>query len=206
MNDLTTTAQIWGVEPQYYDVFGRCRIATPETLTRLIDAMAAARIAPRAADATVEPMRAFQGDGRRLWALAVQLYALRSQRNWGHGDFTDLPKLIALAAERGAAAIGLNPLHALFTDRPDEPSPYAPNSRLFLNPLYIDVDAIPEFPGLAVSGLQAEVEALRATEMVAYPRVAAAKLHGLSLAYAFFNRSGDTQRRADFELLSRGAG
>ena len=35
-----------------------------------------------------------------------------------------LRELIALAAGRGAAAIGLNPLHALFTDRPDEPSPY----------------------------------------------------------------------------------
>jgi 4-alpha-glucanotransferase len=199
MNDLTTTAQIWGVEPQYYDVFGHCRTATPETLTRLIDAMTAARIEPRAVESPNEPLRAFQGDGRRLWALAVQLYALRSRRNWGHGDFTDLARLIALAAERGAAAIGLNPLHALFTDRADEPSPYSPNSRLYLNPLYIDVDAIAEFPGLAATGLQAAVETLRATDTIAYPRVAAAKLQALHLAHTSFRSSGSAERRADFE-------
>jgi len=176
MNDLTASAQIWGIEPYYYDVFGNCHIASPQTLSRLIEAMSAAGAAPRAVDAPAEPRRAFQGDGRRLWALAVQLYALRSRRNWGHGDFTDLAELISLAAARGAAAIGLNPLHALFADRADEASPYAPNSRLFLNPLYIDVEAIPEFPGLAAAGLQAEIEALRATEMVAYRRVAAARL------------------------------
>ena len=107
--------------------------------------------------------------------------------------------LIALAARRGAAAIGLNPLHALFIDRPDEPSPYAPNSRLFLNPLYIDIDAIAEFPGLAAAGLQAEIEALRATDMIAYPRVAAAKLHGLHLAHASFHSNSSAERRADFE-------
>ncbi len=199
MNDLTATAQIWGVEPQYYDVFGRRRTATPETITRLIDAMAAARIAPCALESPNETLGAFQGDGRRSWALAVQLYALRSRRNWGHGDFTDLENLIVLAARRGAAAIGLNPLHALFTDRPDEPSPYAPNSRLFLNPLYIDVDAIAEFPGLAAAGLQGEIEALRATDTVAYPRVAAAKLHGLHLAHVSFRSNGSAERRADFE-------
>ena len=144
-------------------------------------------------------MRAFQGDGRRLWALAVQLYALRSRRNWGHGDFTDLARLITLAAGCGAAAVGLNPLHALFTDRADEPSPYAPNSRLFLNPLYIDVDAIPEFPGLAAAGLQAEIEALRTTDRVAYVRVAAAKLRGLHLAHGSFRNSASVERRVDFK-------
>jgi len=199
MNDLTASAQIWGIEPYYYDVFGNCHIASPQTLSRLIEAMSAAGAAPRAVDAPAEPRRAFQGDGRRLWALAVQLYALRSRRNWGHGDFTDLAELISLAAARGAAAIGLNPLHALFADRADEASPYAPNSRLFLNPLYIDVEAIPEFPGLAAAGLQAEIEALRATEMVAYRRVAAAKLHGLHLAHASFRGGASAARRADFE-------
>jgi 4-alpha-glucanotransferase len=93
----------------------------------------------------VAPPKAFGGDFDRCWLVAVQLYSVRSARNWGHGDFTDLLGLVELAADLGASGVGLNPLHALFDDRPSEPSPYFPNSRLFLNPLYIDVEKLPEF-------------------------------------------------------------
>ena len=81
---------------------------------------------------------AFDGDFDRCWLLAVQLYGVRSARNWGIGDFTDLAGLIELAGHLGADGVGLNPLHALFDDRPADCSPYSPNSRLFLNALYID--------------------------------------------------------------------
>jgi len=90
------------------------------------------------------PRCAFAGAFGCAWVLAVQLYGVRSRRNWGIGDFTDLAALIDWAASCGAAGIGLNPLHALFTDHPRDCSPYSPNSRLFLNPLYIDVAALPE--------------------------------------------------------------
>ncbi len=83
----------------------------------------------------VAPPRAFDGDFDRCWLLAVQLYGLRSGRNWGIGDFTDLEGLLELASHLGADGVGLNPLHALFDDRPADCSPYSPNSRLFLNPL-----------------------------------------------------------------------
>src|SRR5215510_7387432 len=78
-------------------------------------------------DATllVAPEGAYQGEAdapRRMWALAVQLYSVRSRRNWGHGDFTDLAALIDLASDIGASGIGLNPLHALFDDRASETS------------------------------------------------------------------------------------
>src|SRR5437763_2354758 len=113
--------------------------------------------------------RAYQGSGaRRLWVLAVQLSGVRSRRNWGHGDFSDLLALIDLAADLGAAGIGLNPLHALFDDRAEELSPYYPNSRLFLNPLYIDVDAVPEFSEGAKAPLRPEIDRLRATDMLDY--------------------------------------
>jgi 4-alpha-glucanotransferase len=65
------------------------------------------------ANLLIAPERAYQGAGGglpRVWTLAVQLYGVRSRRNWGHGDFTDLVNLIDLAGDIGAAGIALNPL------------------------------------------------------------------------------------------------
>ncbi len=190
------------MESEYFDVFGKRYEASEQTLTRLIDAVSAGRAGPATVDPAPEPaMRCWQGDGRRSWLLGVQLYALRSRRNWGIGDFTDLRALVVRATAHGAAGIGLNPLHALFPEHAEQASPYSPNSRIFLNPLYIDVEAIPEFPGLAAAGLADEVAALRETELVAYTRVAAAKLHGLRLAYERFRAEASAERRADFEAF-----
>ena len=71
--------------------------------------------------------------GARAWGPALQLYALRSERNWGMGDFTDLRNMIELAARADAAIVGLNPLHELNANRPADASPYSPCSRLYLN-------------------------------------------------------------------------
>ena len=128
-----------------------------------------------------------------MWALAVQLYGVRSSGNWGHGDFSDLLTLIDLAADLGASGIGLNPLHALFDDRAHEASPYFPNSRLFLNPLYIDVAAVPEFPGLRAAGLAEEIERLRDNSIVDYHGVANAKTRALKLAYQSVSGAGTRQ-------------
>jgi 4-alpha-glucanotransferase len=144
----------------------------------------------------VAPERAYQDDEARRWALAAQLYGVRSRRNWGHGDFTDLLGLIALAADLGAAAIGLNPLHALFDG---QASPYSPNSRLFLNPLYIDVNAISEFPGAHAAGLDQAVRRLRQRERVDYAGVARVKLAGLRIAHRNFRRQANGRRWRDFE-------
>lgn len=204
MNDLASTARAWGIETGYHDVFGNWHEASAETLQRLIAALSGGRGHPPQVDgppatAAADAPRAWQGDGRRLWAIAVQLYAVRSRRNWGHGDFTDLARLVEVAASRGASAIGLNPLHALFMDRAEQASPYAPNSRLFLNPLYIDVQAIPEFPGLAAAGLGQEIAKLRDGDLIDYRGVAGAKLKGLRLAFEHFGKTAAKSRRDDFE-------
>ena len=78
----------------------------------------------------------------RVWGITCQLYGLRSERNWGIGDFEDLAHLAELAAAAGADFVGVNPLHALFLAEPSRYSPYSPSSRRFLNPLYISVDAL----------------------------------------------------------------
>jgi 4-alpha-glucanotransferase len=160
------------------------------------------------ANLLVAPERAWQGDEQaphRLWALAVQLYGVRSHRNWGHGDFTDLYGLIDLAADLGAAGIGLNPLHALFDEHGDA-SPYSPSSRLFLNTRYIDVEAVPEFPGLHAAGLADEVAALRQHELVDYRGVVAAKAKALRLAHAAFRRHQEPSRHHEFEKFRRERG
>src|SRR5262245_61257725 len=125
MDDFTTTLERWGIEPGYHDVFGRWHAANAETVGHLIEAMSAGGRAPASPDAAGDVLQAFQGeDDRRLWVLAIQLYSLRSGRNWGHGDFGDLKRVVVVAAAAGAAGVGLNPLHALFADRPEDASPY----------------------------------------------------------------------------------
>jgi 4-alpha-glucanotransferase len=205
MDEVAASARFWGVDPAYFDVFGGNHVASEQTLERLVAAISAGRDQPVAFD-TPAPQRAFQGDGRRVWGIAVQLYALRSRRNWGHGDFTDLARLITAAAAHGASAIGLNPLHALFADRAEEASPYAPNSRLFLNVLYIDVEAIPEFPRAALAGLDEAIGALRAAELIDYAGVARAKLAALHLAHRQFRAGASSERRADFQAYKREQG
>jgi 4-alpha-glucanotransferase len=82
----------------------------------------------------------------RAWGLATQLYSVRSERSWGIGDLTDLADLaVWSAAAHGAGFILVNPLHAAAPTAPMEPSPYLPTSRRFVNPLYLRVEAIPEF-------------------------------------------------------------
>ncbi|MGE2735090.1 4-alpha-glucanotransferase [Mycolicibacterium vaccae] len=82
----------------------------------------------------------------RTWGLATQLYSVRSRNSWGVGDLTDLTDLAVWSAARhGAGFVLVNPLHAAAPTAPMEPSPYLPTSRRFVNPLYLRVEAVPEF-------------------------------------------------------------
>lgn len=81
-------------------------------------------------------------DGKRLWGVTSQLYALRSARNLGLGDFEDLARLAEFTAGIGADFVGVNPLHALFLADPTRTSPYSPSTRQYLNPLYIAIDQV----------------------------------------------------------------
>src|SRR6185437_10506277 len=68
--------------------------------------------APSISSLIVAPSRCYLPPlDHRHWGVAAQLYAVRSENNWGIGDFTDLCTLIDWAGEHGAAAVGLNPLH-----------------------------------------------------------------------------------------------
>jgi (1->4)-alpha-D-glucan 1-alpha-D-glucosylmutase len=165
----------------------------------------------------IAPERCYQPeairDGGRLWGPSVQLYTLRSARNWGIGDFTDLAGFAAAAAELGADLVGLNPLHALFPADPALSAPYSPSSRYFLNVLYIDPEAIPEFAAcpevLRLTGaptFQARLEALRVAPFVDYPGVAACKLEALRFCFAYFQANASPERTLDFMRFIKNGG
>ena len=146
----------------------------------------------------VAPGRCYQPEAvtndNRAWGFTGPLFCVRSRRNWGIGDFTDLTRLLEFASREGAGIVGVNPLHALFPHAPDRASPYSPSSRLFLNVLYLDVEAVADFAESPTARelvesepFKARLRALRATELVDYPGVAAAKRDVLEHLYRHFH-------------------
>lgn len=77
-----------------------------------------------------------QGRRSHIWGLSAQLYSLRREGDGGLGDALALENLVRQAASKGADAIAISPIHAMFAARPEQYSPYSPSSRLLLNPLY----------------------------------------------------------------------
>ncbi|MBY2948673.1 4-alpha-glucanotransferase [Rhizobium leguminosarum] len=140
--------------------------------------------------------------GTRVWGVSLQLYELRSARNWGIGDFEDLSDMADLAGSLGADFIGLTPLHAPFLADPDRCSPYEPSSRQHLNPLYIAVDRLPGFA--CGPELERHLESLRQTDLVDYVGVARIKLRVLRDLWPAWRQSSvidDAYDPADFDAF-----
>lgn len=120
------------------------------------------------------------------WGWMLQLYALRSARSWGIGDLADLRDWVRwTAAEHGAGAVLLNPLHAPGPTYPVQPSPYTPSSRQFANPLALCIADLAAYQR-ADSDTRAEVDALRVaadTARIDYDLVWAAKRAALELLW-----------------------
>jgi 4-alpha-glucanotransferase len=152
-------------------------------------------------------------EGRRMWGIAIQLYLLCSAANWGLGDFSDLRALVDLAVAHGADVIGLNPLHAMFSDDPEHASPYAPASRLLLNILNIDVTAVPELRHsprtqalIGSTEFQERLEECRSQHLVDYAGVIQLKLSALEPLFETCRDAPDPARWQAFEAFRRRRG
>lgn len=140
-------------------------------------------------------------EGKKLWGTSVQLYCLKSENNWGIGDFTDLKQLLIKTAENGGDFIGLNPIHALNPSQPENASPYSPSSRKWLNILYTDVTAVPEFEHdialqtkFETSEFQQQLSLLRDVQWVDYSNVTRLKLSALRSLFATLNNGKKENR------------
>jgi 4-alpha-glucanotransferase len=229
MSELEALAARYAIQAEYHTIDGqRCR-ASAETLEKLLAAFGVRADTPEAvraslAEAPDRPpprLRAPEGvacylpdwlEGERAWGLAIQLYQLRSARNWGIGDFADLAAIAGIAGEAGADFVGVNPLHAMFLADPKHCSPFSPSNRRFLNPLYVAVDRV---EGVDAGMIPQEALArAREPDLVDYEAVAALKLGVLRSIWrvaqpdpdalaAFRRDEGEAlERHARFEAIS----
>ncbi|AEW77522.1 4-alpha-glucanotransferase [Aggregatibacter actinomycetemcomitans] len=165
----------------------------------------------------VAPQRCYEPEAfaeqKKLWGSFIQLYTLKSERNWGVGDFGDLQEFIRGLAPYQADFLGLNPIHALFPGNPDGASPYSPSSRKWLNIIYINIDQLPEFQQSAEAQrwfnsaeVQEKLNALRAAEWIDYAEVMALKLKGLHFAFAEFKENPTALSQQAFADFVRNGG
>ena len=147
---------------------------------------------------------------QRISGIAISLYGLRSGRNWGVGDSTDLQNFATWAHQNaGASFVALNPLHAISNRLPYNASPYLPNCSFYRNFLYIDVERVPGFAESRVCqaifhARVAEREALRQAPLVQYEVVARLKLRFLKQLYREFRLLQTDQ--ADFRAYLQAEG
>ena len=135
--------------------------------------------------------------GERRFGLAAHLYALRRRSDQGIGDFTTLAQLGAKTASAGGSVVGINPLHALFGEERERASPYHPSDRRFLDPIYIDVEDVPDLAAAAEARAildrdRGAIAALAAAANVDYAAVWQVKRSVLQACFARFRQRDDT--------------
>ena len=152
----------------------------------------------------------------RAWGPSVNLYSIRSNRNWGIGDFRDLRKIVELTADLKGHFVGINPLHAIPNTKPFGISPYSPISRIYKNFIYLDVENVQEVKESkdsqkvrASKKFSKELEALRKAVLIDYEKAALLKEKILRKAFAFFYKkhfTGETGRGRAFRKYTEGEG
>jgi len=145
----------------------------------------------------------------RAWGLSVQLYGLRRPGDGGFGDTQALEDLARVAGERGAEALAISPLHAMFSSDTQRYSPYSPSSRLFLNSLYCAPGTILGERALRTAidatGLAIELKTLEERPLIDWPAAAEAKHRLLQSLYEGFVH-GEHPLHEDFSSFRHAAG
>ncbi|WP_426210557.1 4-alpha-glucanotransferase [Pseudomonas sp. TWR2-1-1] len=126
----------------------------------------------------------------RAWGLSAQLYSLRRQGDGGFGDTQALEIFARLTGERGADALAISPMHAMFSCDPYRYSPYSPSSRLFLNSLYAApasiLGEVAVQRAIETCGLGPELHRLEQLPLIDWPAATVAKQTLLRQLYEDF--------------------
>lgn len=157
-----------------------------------------------------------------LYGVSLMMYALRSQKSLGIGDFGDLEEVVRLTAQNGGDVVGISPLGVmsphtlpipLFNMLKGDVSPYRTLSRLFVNYVYIDLRREPDFINSAEvrafmenPEVAAEIRRLNESPNVIYTAALRLKLRLLNLMYRAFLDSGTKERKETFERFKQQKG
>ena len=120
----------------------------------------------------------------RVWkgaGTAIPVFSLRSEDDFGVGEFHDLKKMVDWAASTGQSILQLLPINDTTMLHTWEDSyPYNPNSTFALHPQYLNLQAAGVKADEEFKALQAELNAL---EQIDYERVNNAKIEYLHKAF-----------------------
>jgi len=145
----------------------------------------------------------------RCWGISAQLYSLRRPGDGGFGDCLALEQLARSAAERGADALAISPLHAMFASDTRRYSPYSPSSRLWLNSVYASPAVVLGERAVRMAietlGLEEQLQHLEQQPLIDWPAAATARYQLLRLLFEDFI-DGDTPLRVDFDSYREQAG
>lgn len=212
----------------YFAAQSPCRVQLEDGSTQQLQLDAHAALAPglppgyhqldiggRQFTLAVAPVRCFSLSDAlntatpRCWGISAQLYSLRRDNGGGFGDCQALEHLARSAAERGADALAISPVHAMFASDPQRYSPYSPSSRLFLNSLYASPstqlgDRIVRM-AIDTLGLEGKLAQLEQLPLIDWPAAASARYQLLQCLFDDFI-DGDHPLRVDFDSYRQQAG
>ena len=84
---------------------------------------------------------------RRQSGVVLPLFSIRTRRDWGIGQITDLPACAAFIRRAGQRLLQVLPPHELSAG---ETSPYGALTAFGLDPIYVDVEAIDDLDPQAI--------------------------------------------------------
>ncbi len=125
------------IRPNVYHAAGQTAFIAPASPGYYPMRIGGAQTVLAVAPACASSVRDLTGKDR-AFGSAVQVYSLRRPGDGGIGDFGAVGDAARVLAAQGADALAISPTHALFAAEPARASPYAPSSRLVLNPLLAD--------------------------------------------------------------------
>jgi 4-alpha-glucanotransferase len=126
---------------------------------------------------------------KRRAGVVLPLFSIRTRRDWGIGQITDLPACAAWLRRAGQRLLQILPPHEL---SPGETSPYGALTAFGLDPIYLDIDAVEDLDAAAIDQALGDegrraLDRARASTHVDYAGVRPLKTRAVRAAFDRFH-------------------